>query len=217
MQWSITLFVWHTTMKNIPCLIFCLSLLFIFGSLAVPVAMAQPGAKEPLITLSVNDQPLGEVLDTITAETGYQFKLNSQWQDWPVSATIGNLPLEKGLKRLLRSLNHTIIWESERTVTIMVYGKAEPGSAGPAVSFAAPPQAEQEMSEPDLEPEDQTAEEESGEETDESESAESTDQEDSDAEKQPVQVGQPANILQPPGGAQPPAAAQPPKSPPVQE
>ncbi|GAB6909316.1 hypothetical protein DESC_970037 [Desulfosarcina cetonica] len=142
-----TPFIWHTTMKVISYLTVFLVIVGIAGFSAM--AQKQEAAKEPLITLSVKDEPLGDVLDTITAETGYQFKLNEQWQDWPVSATIGSLPLEKGLKRLLRSLNYTIVWESERTLSIMVYGKAEPGGSGPAVPFRAPPPVEQEMAEPE--------------------------------------------------------------------
>ena len=95
--------------------------------------------------------PWVQSLETITRDTGYRFNLNRSWQDHPVSATIGNLPLEKGLKRLLRSLNYTIIWESDKLVTIMVFGKTEPGSSGPAISFQSPPQTYQEEIEPTAE------------------------------------------------------------------
>jgi hypothetical protein len=129
------------TMKTIPSLVLCLVFLFGPGTGFIPTVMAANSDAEPLINLTVNNQPLGDVLDTITAETGYQFKLNDQWEAQPVSATIVNLPLEQGLKRLLRSLNHTIIWESDRTITIMVYGKSEAGRSGGVISHAAPPQS----------------------------------------------------------------------------
>lgn len=127
-------------MKTNAKLVFCLLLIIVGGTLSRQPAMAADSPAEPLINLTVKNEPLGEVLDTITAETGYRFKLNSQWESHLVSATIGNLPLERGLKRLLRSLNHTIIWEADRTITIMVYGKAAPVSAGGTISHAAPPQ-----------------------------------------------------------------------------
>ena len=129
-------------MKPIAYYLFlCLLLLFGGGGMAVPPALAVDSTADPVINLAVNNQPLGEVLDAITAETGYEFNINSQWETHPVSATISDLPLEQGLKRLLRSLNHTIIWEADQTITIMVYGKSAAGSGGGGISHAAPPQS----------------------------------------------------------------------------
>ena len=123
-------------MKSIVCLIiafwFCLCLNHL------PL-FAQEPADEPLINLSAANQPLAEVLDLITAETGYQFNINRKWENHPVSATLNAVPLERGLKRLLRSLNYSIVWESDRIVTIMVFGKSEAGRDGGAISYAPPP------------------------------------------------------------------------------
>jgi hypothetical protein len=128
--------------------------LCLWGSgLATHQAMAQNVTSDPLISLAVDDQPLGDVLEIITQDTGYQFKLDRKWRDYPVSATIGNLPLEQGLKRILRSLNHTIIWESEKIITIMVFGKVDSRSPSSAISFASPPQAEPDETEPPTETE----------------------------------------------------------------
>jgi len=129
----------------------CMCLFFIAG-LHPPVAAQEP-VEEPLINLAAANQPLAEVLDLITAETGYQFNLSSEWQNHRVSATLNGIPLERGLKRLLRSLNYSIIWESDRIVTITVYGKAEPGRDSGAISFASPPQEAVEAPEPVNEPE----------------------------------------------------------------
>jgi hypothetical protein len=83
-------------------------------SVAIHPAAAQNVTGDPLISLTVQNEPLGDVLADITRDTGYRFNLNRKWQDYPVSATIDNLTLEQGLKRLLRSLNHTIIWEADK-------------------------------------------------------------------------------------------------------
>ena len=104
--------------------------------------MALEKEADPVISLTVKDEPLADVLDTISEETGYQFHLSPAWQSHPVSATIINLPLEKGLKRLLKSLNYTIIWESEDTIVIKVFGKSETGSSTNAISFSEPPRPE---------------------------------------------------------------------------
>ena len=53
----------------------------------------------------------------------------------PTSRT---LPLERGLKRILKSLNHTILWGEDNVVNIEVYGKATQSNSG-GISFAAPP------------------------------------------------------------------------------
>ncbi len=138
-------------MKPISCLILCF---FCFvGSVAIHPAMAQDATADPLISLTVQNEPLGDVLDTIARDTGYRFNLNGKWKAHPVSATINGLSLEKGLKRLLRSLNHSIVWESDKIVTITVFGKADPGSTGGAISFSSPPQAYQEEIEPAAETE----------------------------------------------------------------
>ncbi|MBR9985529.1 MAG: hypothetical protein KFF68_06430, partial [Desulfosarcina sp.] len=70
-----------------------------------------------------------------------------------VTATINGLALEKGLKRLLRSLNHSIVWESDKIVTITVFGKADPVNTDSATSFPSPPQTYQEEIEPATEDE----------------------------------------------------------------
>ena len=110
-------------------------------------------AQDPLIVLTANQEPLGDILKTITQETGYTFNLNKDWRDYPVSATIDNLPLEKGLKRLLRSLNHTIIWESDRIITIKIFSKVDPKRPKPAVSPSFSPRTYQVKPEPSVEPE----------------------------------------------------------------
>lgn len=129
-------------MKPVCYLIVCF---FCFtGSVAIHPAMAQNATNDPLINLTAQNKPLGDVLETISRDTGYRFNLNGKWKAYPVSATINGLPLEKGLKRLLRSLNHSIVWESDKIVTITVFGKADPGSTGGAIPFSSPPQAYQE-------------------------------------------------------------------------
>jgi hypothetical protein len=128
------------TMKTIiPFILWFL--LFIGNDIAVNPVSATDSVTYPVIKLTVNNQPLGEVLGAITAETGYEFNINEQWESHPVSATIDNLPLEQGLKRLLRNLNHTIIWDSNQIITIMVYGNTDSTSHHSRISHAAPPRS----------------------------------------------------------------------------
>jgi hypothetical protein len=146
-------------MKTIFCLILCLLAILSSVSVALHPAVAQKVTADPLISLTVHNEPLGDVLASLTRDTGYRFNLNRKWRTHPVSATIGNLTLEQGLKRLLRSLNHTIIWEADKTVTIMVIGKADPSRSGPAISFKAPPRSEPEETESSIETDEPPADE----------------------------------------------------------
>ena len=128
------------TMKSIITLILWL-LLFSGNEIAVTPASATDSVAYPVIKLTVNNQPLGEVLNAITDETGYAFSINEEWESHPVSATIDNLSLEQGLKRLLRNLNHTIIWDSNQIITIMVYGNTDSTSHHSRISHAATPRS----------------------------------------------------------------------------
>ena len=144
-------------MKPIFCLLFCF--FCSVGGIAIHPAKAQDATADPQISLTAQNEPLGNVLETITRDTGYRFNLNGKWNEHPVSATINGLPLEKGLKRLLRSLNHSIVWESDKIVTITVFGKADPGNTDSAISFPSPPQTYQEENEPAAETEPEPADE----------------------------------------------------------
>ena len=73
--------------------------------------------------------PLGKVLEKIEEVTDLKFKLDEQWKDIPVSVTLDKAPLDKALKRILVNLNNVIIYGSNDLVKIVVFGKAEPGSA----------------------------------------------------------------------------------------
>lgn len=140
-------------MKIALCLTICLCTTFYIGNGLIHQAMAQ----DPLISLTAEQEPLGDILETITQATGYTFNLNKEWREYPVSATIDNLPVEKGLKRLLRSLNHTIIWESDRIITIRVFNKVAPNRPKPAASPSLSPRRHQITPEPIIEPKDEPA------------------------------------------------------------
>jgi len=125
-------------MKSVNRLIVCLFIIFGCAAEVIQPVLAQETPSDPIINVVAKDEPLIDILDEIAQDTGYRFTLTPQWEDHAVSANIKNLTLEQGLKRLLRSLNYTILWEADKTVTIMVYGKANPDRSG-GVSFAAPP------------------------------------------------------------------------------
>jgi hypothetical protein len=79
--------------------------------------------------MSVQNMPLGEVLEKIEEATDLKFNIDEQWKDIPVSVTLDKTPLDKALKRILVNLNNVVIYGSNDLVKIVVFGKAEPGSA----------------------------------------------------------------------------------------
>ena len=109
--------------------ILCLTV-FIFANLTV---LPSPGVKassgDDLISLNVQDVPLSEVLDEISESTGYEFIIDEAWASLPVSASLTNVPLHNGLKRILGALNNAIIYSGDGKIRIIIYDRKPPGTS----------------------------------------------------------------------------------------
>jgi hypothetical protein len=105
-------------------LVFILSLLCLRINI-IQQAIGAESQDEPHISLKVKNQPLGGVLRKITQDTGFKFKLHDKWSIYPVNTSIENMPLHRGLKLILKGLNHVIIYESDQSIKIVVYGKVD--------------------------------------------------------------------------------------------
>ena len=112
-----------------PTFVLIFSLLFLLTGI-VQQAIGAESQEEPLISLKVNNQPLSAVLKTITSDTGYRFKLNGEWSNYPVNTSFKNTSLNRALKIILQGLNHVIIYESNKSIKIVVYGKVDPDGTG---------------------------------------------------------------------------------------
>ena len=132
-------------------LVFILSLLFLHVGI-VQHAIGTESKDEPHISLKVENKRLGDVLKIITLGTGFKFKLNDQWISYPVNASIENLPLHRGLKLILRGLNHTIIYESNKTIKIMVYGFVDSRKTDSYSTQSISSQIQDDQQEPDFSP-----------------------------------------------------------------
>lgn len=119
------------------CLLRCIAIAAI-GIAAVFPACAQETEDEPRITLEANNRALGEVLDQISRDTGYTFALEESWQDRPVKASLRNVPLHRALKRILSSLNHALIYESDTDIRVAIYGEPGARPSGPVPSDRSP-------------------------------------------------------------------------------
>ncbi|MCW8804231.1 MAG: hypothetical protein OQK57_07530, partial [Ignavibacteriaceae bacterium] len=133
-------------------IIFILSLMCLHINI-IQQAIGSESQNEPHISLRVKNKLLGEVLKKITQETGFKFKLNDQWNTYPVNASVENMPLNRGLNLILQGLNHAIIYESDKSIKILVYGKVDPRKTDsyPIQPFSS--QIQDNQQEPDLSPE----------------------------------------------------------------
>jgi hypothetical protein len=120
-------------------LIFILSLLCLHINI-VHQAIGAEFQDDPHISLKVKNQPLGDVLRKITQKTGFKFKLRDKWRIYPVNASIENMPLHRGLKIILQGLNHAIIYESDKSIKIMIYGEVDSRKAESSSIEAFSPQ-----------------------------------------------------------------------------
>jgi hypothetical protein len=119
---------------RIPCLTAVCAILLLAAPFSPVIAASTSSVKtlsgnDRLITISVQNMPLGEVLEKIEEATDLKFTLDEQWKDMPVSVTLDKAPLDKALKRILVNLNNVVIYGSNDQVKIVVFGKAEPGDA----------------------------------------------------------------------------------------
>jgi len=111
----------------------CLTLVSIMLPIS-SLAGTETHTADELISLTVKDEPLGDVFKKISMATGYEISLDTKWQSYRVTASLEAVSLHKGLKQILRNLNSVIIYGSSRTIQIIIYDKTAPEgvSSGPS-------------------------------------------------------------------------------------
>ena len=95
-------------------------------------------AGEKLISLTVKNEPLGDVLYKISMATGYDIILDNKWQNYRVTASFEEVSLHKGLKRILKDLNNVIIYVSNKKIKIIIYDKSDSEGASYTTSDEKP-------------------------------------------------------------------------------
>ncbi len=98
-------------------------------SLILPIASSagnETKTANELISLTVKDKPLRDVFKKISMATGYEISLDNKWQSYRVTASLEEVSLHKGLKQILRNLNHAIIYGSSKNIKIIIYDKNVP-------------------------------------------------------------------------------------------
>ena len=109
-------------------LIFLLILggVIISTGLAITSFGSEKEGELPVVSLSAKEEPLRKVLDKISIASGYEITLNGESGDLPVSVTFKNAALDEALKRVLRELNYTAIWdEGDKKISLTIYDPGE--------------------------------------------------------------------------------------------
>jgi len=98
-------------------------------SLILPIASTtgnETNTADELVSLTVKDEPLGDVLKKVSMAAGYEISLDNKWQSYRVTVSLEEVSLHKWLKQILRNLNNAIIYDSNKKIKIIIYDKTAP-------------------------------------------------------------------------------------------
>jgi len=91
---------------------------------AIPCWASVKGLEPPVFSLDVKNQPLGKVLEKVSKITGYEITVNAEGTDFPVTASFRNIDIYEGLRRILGTLNHSIISnDKEKRISVVIVAK----------------------------------------------------------------------------------------------
>lgn len=83
-------------------------------------------SEDSRFSLNVEEEALRAVLQKISTSTGYTITISEELADVPVTVRIKDVSLDKGLRRLLKGFNYTLVTlEEEKKIIITVYGRGK--------------------------------------------------------------------------------------------
>jgi hypothetical protein len=204
---------------------------YVFGSilrmalccalLLLPIPATVGGAdddpEQAVFSLDFKDKPLSQVLDQITRLTGTQLMVNKEYAELKVSGSLKDVTVIQGLREIMAEMNHTIIYEADQTISLVIYGKKQASGPGGTRPLSPPNYPMNLPAERNFNsfPEPSESAEEAQPEPDESGGGEAV--EDSGDQPQPSEEVQPPSPVQLPEEAQPPEEEQPQEEEPVPE
>jgi len=98
------------------------TLLSLLGMCLLSFSSFSSWGASPTFSVQVENQPLGKVLELLDELTGYEITLHEDWMSFPVTAKLTNLTLEQGLERVLRGLDHAVVFQdAEKKIFIHIY------------------------------------------------------------------------------------------------
>ena len=97
--------------------LFALVALLLCSGMGLPVVSGDDS-----IHFRYENEPLAQVLEKMSAESGFTIIVNGQGRNTPVSGEITNLQLEAALRKVLKRFNYTIVWDdTNKHIMISVY------------------------------------------------------------------------------------------------
>ena len=124
----------------------------LFLGAAVPSPGWSASSELPMVSVRVQEQPLGEVLADLERKTGYAITVKEQWKDYPVEVGFKDKPLDKALKSILADFNHAIFFGPGKQIRIAIYTLKEYGGGDAAGSPAYVPPGPNPEEPPPVEP-----------------------------------------------------------------
>ena len=148
--------------------------------LMAPVLEA--AAPDRPVSLELTQGTLGAALEDLARQTGYQFELDPQWANRPVTLKARGISLRECLQRILEPFNYALVFGAQGRVAIDIYG--EQSAVTSRRGLPAPVRAPAPVVAPDISPDDldEDLEDELGDELDEDELADEDDELDEEAE-----------------------------------
>jgi type II secretory pathway component GspD/PulD (secretin) len=102
---------------------------FILVLIAIFLPLHSGDAAGKVFSMKIQDEPLGDVLDELSRKSGDKIVCEEAWVDLPITVRFVDLPLEKAIKKILKNINHVVIYGPD-SVQIKIYGEAAPDTSG---------------------------------------------------------------------------------------
>ena len=99
------------------------SLLPIVVILLCHLSVGAESSPDGSISLDITNRPLSEVLDRLSQITGNRFIYDREWANENISVKIVNQDLDKSLRMVLGHYNYGILYGTDESIRIMIYGE----------------------------------------------------------------------------------------------
>lgn len=82
--------------------------------------------KDGKISANLINASLRDIVDKITAQGVIWSEVNTDPSDYKVSAQFADIPLDEGLKRILKGMNHSLVYNADgRIARVFILGRGE--------------------------------------------------------------------------------------------
>jgi hypothetical protein len=125
-------------MKRVPGFVavtfVALSVGFAFCPGSVGAQKAAVELKGKTMSVNISNASLEAVLEGIRKDHGIWYETDVPLSGEKISLQFNGLPVEKGFKRILASMNHVLIFDAKKgdVVGVVIFGKKKPSASRPA-------------------------------------------------------------------------------------